>query len=157
MKSALILSTVFIAVAVLGLTRVGSAFQTADPAIYKTDAELMKALEEKIQLTPDEMVTSGIVTDPRYQANIVHRSRPAGAISHPDGSEIHYIIEGSGTMVTGGTFNRTGKTVTIDGGVSRRVAKGDTIVIPAGTPHWYKEVNGSITYLEVRFNVGPKK
>jgi hypothetical protein len=26
-------------------------------------------------------------------------------------------------------------------------------VIPAGTPHWYKEVNGSVTYLEVRFDV----
>jgi mannose-6-phosphate isomerase-like protein (cupin superfamily) len=152
MKPALVLSTLFIAVAIMG-----SAEQSADPAIYKTDAELMKALKDKIKATPDEMVTSGIVTDSRYQANIVHRSKPAGAISHPEGSEIHYIIEGSGTMVTGGTFNRSGKTVTIDGGVTRHVAKGDTVVIPAGTPHWYKEVDGSITYLEVRFNVGPKK
>lgn len=154
MKSALVLSTIFIAAIA---TNAGSAEQSADPAIYKTDAELMKALKDKIEATPDQMVTSGIVTDPRYQANIVHRSKPAGAISHPEGSEIHYIIEGSGTMVTGGTFNRTGKMVTIDGGVSRHVAKGDTVVIPAGTPHWYKEVDGSITYLEVRFNVGPKK
>jgi mannose-6-phosphate isomerase-like protein (cupin superfamily) len=157
MKSALVLSTLFIAAVAPGVIKVGSAEQSADPAIYKTDAELMKALRDKIKATPDEMVTSGIVTDSRYQANIVHRSKPAGAISHPEGSEIHYIIEGSGTMVTGGTFNRTGKTVTIDGGVSRHVAKGDTVVIPAGTPHWYKEVDGSITYLEVRFNVGPKK
>jgi mannose-6-phosphate isomerase-like protein (cupin superfamily) len=152
MKPPLILITLFIAVAFLG-----SADQAADPAIYKTDAELMKALKDKIKATPEEMVTSGIVTDTRYQANIVHRSKPAGAISHPEGTEIHYIIEGSGTMVTGGTLNRTGKTVTIDGGVSRHVAKGDSVVIPAGTPHWYKEVDGSITYLEVRFNVGPKK
>ena len=47
--------------------------------------------------------------------------------------------------------------MSIDGGVTRHVAKGDSVVIPAGTPHWYKEVDGSITYLEVRFNVGPKK
>ena len=135
----------------------GLAWQSADPAIYKTDTELMSVLKEKIKATPEAMVDSNIVTDSRYQANIVHRSKPAGAISHPEGTEIHYIIEGSGTMVTGGTFNRTGKTVTIDGGVSRHVAKGDSVVIPAGTPHWYKEVDGSITYLEVRFNVGSKK
>jgi hypothetical protein len=28
------------------------------------------------------------------------------------------------------------------------------VLIPANTPHWYKDVNGSITYLEVRFEVG---
>jgi hypothetical protein len=25
------------------------------------------------------------------------------------------------------------------------------IVVPADTPHWYRDVEGSITYLEVRF------
>jgi len=28
---------------------------------------------------------------------------------------------------------------------------------PPGTPHWYKEVEGSVTYLEVRFDVELKK
>jgi quercetin dioxygenase-like cupin family protein len=32
----------------------------------------------------------------------------------------------------------------------------DVLVIPAGTPHWYKDVEGSITYLEVRFDVDKK-
>jgi quercetin dioxygenase-like cupin family protein len=36
------------------------------------------------------------------------------------------------------------------------VAKGDVVVIPAGTPHWYKDVDGSVTYLEVRFDVDLK-
>jgi hypothetical protein len=45
----------------------------------------------------------------------------------------------------------------IEGGQSRRVTKGDVIVIPARTPHWYKEVEGSVTYLEVRFDVDLKK
>ncbi len=158
MKPAFVLSTLVIAAAIPCLISVGSAFQTADPAIYKTDAELMKALEEKIQLTPDEMVTSGIATDPRYQANIVHRAKPAGAIAHPETAPKSTTSSKAPALwCTGGTFNRTGNPPTIDGGVSRRVAKGDSVVIPAGTPHWYKEVDGSITYLEVRFNVGPKK
>ncbi len=41
-----------------------------------------------------------------------------------------------------------------DGGYwARRVTKGDAILIPEGTPHQYTAVEGSITYLEVRFNV----
>ena len=38
----------------------------------------------------------------------------------------------------------------------RKVSKGDVILIPAGTPHWYRDLDGTITYLEVRFDL-PKK
>jgi quercetin dioxygenase-like cupin family protein len=71
---------------------------------------------------------------------------------------VHHITEGAGTLVTGGVIVRAqGRGgATIEGGVSKRVSKGDVILIPAGTPHWYKEVEGTITYLEVRFNE-PKK
>ena len=40
---------------------------------------------------------------------------------------------------------------TIDNGVARHVTKGDVVIVPANTPHWYKEVEGGITYLEVRW------
>ena len=46
-----------------------------------------------------------------------------------------------------------GGNATIEGGQSRRVAKGDVILILAGTPHWYKDLDGSITYLEGRFDL----
>jgi quercetin dioxygenase-like cupin family protein len=35
--------------------------------------------------------------------------------------------------------------------------KEDVIVIPPDTPHWYKDVEGTITYLEVRFVAPAKK
>jgi hypothetical protein len=63
-----------------------------------------------------------------------------GAIAHPDGTKGHHIVDGSGTLVTGGTIVRSTAAgghgsagATIDGGVSRHVAKGDVILIPAGT------------------------
>ena len=147
-----------LAVLTLAAGALWSAEKAPEPAEYNTDAELMKVLKEKIKATPDAMVASRVANDPRYMINIVHRAKPAGAAMHPDGTELHYIIEGSGTMVTGGTVKRIGETSTIEGGVTRHVARGDTVLVPAGTPHWYKEIDGgSITYLEVRFNVGPKK
>ena len=84
---------------------------------------------------------------------MAHRGEAAGAISHPDGHEFHYILEGSGTIVTGGKIvpGAGGANATIEGGETRHVQKGDFILIPKDTPHWYSEVGGSLTYLEGRF------
>ncbi len=61
-------------------------------------------------------------------------------------------------VVTGGTIVRPagGGMAVIEGGESRHVVKDDVILIPENTPHWYQDVEGSITYLEVRFNVPVK-
>ncbi len=84
----------------------------------------------------------------------------AHATGPAKGTEVHYIIDGAATVVTGGPLMRPaasnkkgGGSATIQGGETRHVSKGDVIVIPAGTNHWYKEVEGSVTYLEVRFDV----
>jgi quercetin dioxygenase-like cupin family protein len=38
----------------------------------------------------------------------------------------------------------------INGGETRKIRTGDVLVIPAGVPHWFKEVEGSINYLVVK-------
>ena len=42
----------------------------------------------------------------------------------------------------------------IQGGVSRRVSKGDVIIIPAGTPHWFSVVDEPIKLTVVRVDPG---
>ena len=103
---------------------------------------------------------------------VVHREKgsgPNGAAVHDKVSEVYQVIEGSGTFVTGGELvnpqrrESNSETVTqlsgpgvggtgIKGGVSRRVTKGDMIIIPAGTPHWFSEVPESITYTVIRID-----
>lgn len=69
-----------------------------------------------------------------------------------DVTEVYEIVDGAGTFVTGGSIlNPAERTAGIKGGESRRVSKGDFIIIPAGTPHWFSSIDGSITYLETRF------
>jgi mannose-6-phosphate isomerase-like protein (cupin superfamily) len=74
-------------------------------------------------------------------------------------SEIYYMLEGSGTLVTGGTMpgakpmspgsvNLQAKR--IEGGVSRRVSKGDVVIIPGGTPHQWTSQDGDLSYLIFR-------
>lgn len=84
---------------------------------------------------------------------------PGGANLHPvNTTEIYYMIEGVATLVTGGTLidetpAPTGTSVRgsgIEGGVSRRVTKGDVIIIPGHTPHWFSELETDIEYLIFR-------
>lgn len=126
-----------------------------------TAADLDAALKKATAANPN-MSTARIDNHDQYRINIVRRGRPAGAIAHSIGTELHYIVEGGGTLVTGGTIVRPaqgapdGTVARIEGGVTRKVAKGDAVLIPENTPHWYSEVDGAIAYLEVRFNVPTK-
>jgi mannose-6-phosphate isomerase-like protein (cupin superfamily) len=127
------------------------------PGTFKAGAELDAAIKKAAGITPD-MATAPISITDQYRINIVHRGKAAGAIAHPGNTELHYVIEGAGTIVTGGTIVRAaaaGGPATIQDGVSRHLVKGDVIIVPPNTPHWYKDVEGTITYLEVRF-VAPK-
>jgi quercetin dioxygenase-like cupin family protein len=36
------------------------------------------------------------------------------------------------------------------GGTTQHLARGDVMVIPAGVPHWFKEVPGPLTYYVVK-------
>jgi quercetin dioxygenase-like cupin family protein len=56
-------------------------------------------------------------------------------------------------VVTGGTIvpGADGRPASIASGVTQRVVKGDVIVVPANSPHWYSQIDSTITYLEVRW------
>ena len=111
--------------------------------------------------TKGGMTTAPISNVDQHRINVVNRVSPGTPLSHAGNSEVHYIMDGSGTVVVGGSIVRkpgasTGAGATIEGGQTRHVAKGDVVFVPAGVPHWYKDVDGAITYLEVRFEEGKK-
>jgi len=106
------------------------------------------------------MVVARIESTDLTRVNLIHRTVPQNAIVHATGWEVHHIVDGSGTIVTGGTLVRSvddtgARVATIADGESRTVSKGDVIIVPAGTPHWYPQIDGSVTYLEIRYDPGP--
>jgi mannose-6-phosphate isomerase-like protein (cupin superfamily) len=128
----------------------------APSAIYKSQRDLIAALTPSAA-NPD-MLTSPVSIDGRHRINIVRRTKAAGAVAHDGAMELHYIVSGSGTLVTGGTILRpTGAagTASIQNGVSRKVGPGDVVLIQAGEPHWYKDLDAPISYLEVRWEEKP--
>ena len=89
------------------------------------------------------------------------KTEPGDAIAHNTRTtEIYYIVEGGGTLVTGGKItnpkpppagrNPGPRGEKIEGGVSRHVSKGDIIIIPGRTPHWWSSLDGDINYLIYR-------
>src|SRR3954467_15186291 len=170
--AAMVLSAVLVAASVMAqgqpAGRGSAQAAPAEPAvpapppgsagIYKTNTDLQAALKQAIAKTND-MAASPIALTDQYRVNIVHRPKANGAIAHPGFTELHYIIDGSGTVVTGGKIVRKpgapAGSATIEGGETHKVAKGDVVIVPAGSAHMYSEVNGEITYLEVRF-IAPK-
>jgi mannose-6-phosphate isomerase-like protein (cupin superfamily) len=83
------------------------------------------------------------------------KGRSAGGGSHETVTEVYHVLEGSAMFVTGGTsVRRDDGSFPIQGGVSRRIAKGDVVIIPAGTPHGISEVLEDITIIVVRSDPG---
>jgi len=86
-----------------------------------------------------------------------HREAAGQVEVHDKESDVIYIIEGDATFVTGGKVvggkqSRPNQWLGSDitGGDSRSLHKGDIIVVPAGTPHWFKQVPKSVNYLVVK-------
>ena len=91
---------------------------------------------------------------------MVHASRRDGAGQvevHVKDTDIIYMLDGSTTFVTGGTVVG-GKTTapdeirgtSVEHGDTRRLGKGDVIIVPNGTPHWFKDVDGPVLYYVVK-------
>ena len=120
-------------------------------AIFRSNADLQTALAAS-KANGNAMASSSIAVTDEYRGSLVHRNEPNGAIQHQGNTELHYILEGSGTVVTGGRILRSeGAPARIEGGESHRVVKGDIVIIPAGSPHMYSQIDEPITYLEWRW------
>jgi len=93
----------------------------------------------------------------KYMVHASRREQPGMAEVHTKDADIIYVLDGKATFVTGGEAVET-KTVAPDeirgkeirGGETRQIAKGDVIVVPAGTPHWFKEVTAPFLYYVVK-------
>jgi mannose-6-phosphate isomerase-like protein (cupin superfamily) len=102
------------------------------------------------------LVVQPIVQLAPYTASLEYRAAVATASVHEREAELFYVIEGSGTMVTGGKLanesrtnpaNLTGSGV--EGGTSRHLAKGDVIFVPENTPHWFSAINGTLILMSL--------
>ena len=92
-----------------------------------------------------------------YKVMTAHRTERGTAEAHRNFTDIFYIVQGETVLVTGGKImDETTQDpdeprgAAIEGGDTRKMSAGDSIIIPAGVPHWMKEVYGTLHYYVIK-------
>jgi mannose-6-phosphate isomerase-like protein (cupin superfamily) len=115
-----------------------------------------------IHVAPDKVAAAlakggSLVTRPDLLVSGSHREAAGQVEVHDTETDVLYIMDGEATFVVGGKMvggklSRPGQWLGSDitGGETRHIAKGEVFVVPAGIPHWFKEVPKSISYFVVK-------
>lgn len=98
-----------------------------------------------------------IVETARYKVHASRRVEPGLAEVHQFETDVIYVLEGQATLVTGGIVvePRTSapgeiRGAFIDGGETRELGPGDVVIVPPGTPHWFKAASNPFLYYVVK-------
>jgi len=123
------------------------ATSSTTPAVKVVSASELSAIISK--QPADKNAVQPFIELAPYSVNMEHRIMGQNAAVHEKDAELFYVIDGSGTLVTGGKLvnekrtNESNLTGTaIEGGSSKKVSKGDWIIVPEGVPHQFPEAGG---------------
>ena len=116
-----------------------------------------------ITYIPAEQVTAAfakgsvLVNNGTYQVHASRRETPGQVEVHTKDTDIIYVLEGTTVFVTGGSVMGGTSTAPdeirgtgVQGGETRTLTKGDVVIVPKGTPHWFKEVTPPVLYYVVK-------
>jgi len=114
-----------------------SAGPDAAPATYLDHAAVAAAFARGAPL----------LETPEYKVHASRRTEPGRVEVHEYETDVVYVLEGEATFVTGGTLV-DGKVTApgeirgarIEGGSVQRLVPGDVVVVPHGTPHWFRAI-----------------
>src|SRR4026209_1914004 len=135
---------------VFGETKMSDATPANTPPVLFFDAKQVSA-----SFSTGAVLLDG--GDRNYMVHTSRRDRPGLAEIHELDTDIIYVLQGNATFVTGGTsVDAKGiapqevRGSRIEGGNAPQLAKGDVIIVPKNTPHWFKEVSGTFLYYTIK-------
>jgi mannose-6-phosphate isomerase-like protein (cupin superfamily) len=123
-------------------TSCAAAAQAASDATIVGAEQVEQIRQSAAQAPSAPSVSRPIITAAPDALNLEYRTGKAPAAVHTSQAEIIIVLDGAGTITTGGTLvdavpgtngNVSGKDVT--GGVPQHLVKGDMLLVPQGTPH----------------------
>ena len=127
----------------------------ASAATAQQDAQVTYVPAEKVAAIFAEGGRFAAGSD--FSSSVLRRNKPGQSEVHVKETDIFYIVDGEATFVTGGTMIGGKETrpnqllgTGIEGGQVHQLKKGDFIVIPAGVPHWFRDVPTSVNYLTIK-------
>ena len=89
-----------------------------------------------------------------------HRDKAGVVELNAKETSVFYVSDGEATVIAGGTAVKSKNAsadnqLDVEGGKSFHLTKGDMMVIPAGSPYWFKEVPASVSYMTVKLTTPP--
>jgi mannose-6-phosphate isomerase-like protein (cupin superfamily) len=137
-----------------------SLAQTAPPPTDRTKATVFSAADLAAglaKLPADRAAASvRVFSLAPYNVNVERRlAKPQGASLHEMQAELFYVIEGSATLLTGGTLvapTRTGSNQAgtgIEGGTRQAFSKGDFLLVPSGIAHQFVDIQAPIQLMAI--------
>jgi len=139
---------------------VAGAASAADPAVkLVSGADVAKAIRE----APAGLIAAvPLATAAEYRVLGIRRGASGEAELHEKEIDVWYVLEGGGTLVTGGTLTDPKTTAPgeirgsgIKGGETRAIGKGDVVTIAAGIPHWMSKLDAPMQYLVIKVGAKP--
>ncbi len=134
------------------------------PKTFASAADV-QALAEKAKQTRkanQPTVSQPILQLAPYSANLESRNAVGPASIHEKAAEMFYVVDGSATLVTGGKLveeKRNGDNLSgtaIEGGTARQISKGDFVMVPEGTAHWFSKIDGTLQLMSLHLPHGGK-
>lgn len=131
------------------------AQEATHPAkLFASAAEVQAALAKaKAEHKGDNTNTVEVlVSVGPYPVQLEYRTGTTAPSVHKGRAELIYVVDGGCALVTGGRLvdakegaggNMSGTSIV--GGSSRKVSKGDYILVPPDTPHQYTDVQGALS------------
>ncbi|WP_019369630.1 cupin domain-containing protein [Sphingomonas sp. HT-1] len=152
------------ALAAAALLPLSASAQTATDATAFAGAKDVQAQIRAMlaEMKPDQgFMWRPLVRDGAQIAAIEIWKKPGKPAVHPADGEYAIVLEGAGTLVSGGTLadpeTRRADLVEgsrIDGGTSRPLAPGDVLLVPAGVPHWFGITGQRLVLLGIKLPKG---
>ena len=145
----LIVSVVLAAVSACALAQTTTP-EAAQMFMSKQEIQTLVARAKADRKGAAPLVLEPILSLAPYQAQLEYRPAPAPAALHEKDAELMVVLQGTGTVVTGGKLldqkrvnsaNLMGSSV--EGGRDLAVGVGDMLIVPANVPHQIVPTGGA--------------
>ena len=139
-----------------------SRAQAAGPSGFASGADVEAQLREMLaEMKPDQgFMWRPLVRDGATVAAIEIWKKPGRPAVHPAEAEYAIVLEGSGTLVSGGAMADSKVSNAnlvegsrIEGGTTRSLGPGDVFLIPAGVPHWFGITGDRLVLLGIKLPI----
>jgi quercetin dioxygenase-like cupin family protein len=136
-----------------------SPAQAADRSGFASGADVQAQLRQMLaEMKPDQgFMWRPLVRDGATVAAIEIWKKPGRPAVHPAEAEYAIVLEGAGTLISGGVMaDSKAKNASlvegsrIEGGATRPLGPGDVILIPAGVPHWFGIAGDRLVLLGIK-------